>query len=186
MNFLFDLLAPLYERLVGDRDPQPIQDLLKLPCEGWLLDAGGGTGRVSAPLRTMAGKLVLGDFSFPMLRQAQGKQGLLPVNLSALRLPYPDETFDRILVVDALHHFPDQPGAIAELVRALKPGGRLLIEEPDINRFGVKLIALAEKLLLMNSHFHTAREIRNMVAAHGLKARIASDGRNTAWVVADK
>ena len=73
-----------------------------------------------------------------------------------------------------------------DLVRVLKSGGRMVIEEPDINHFGVKLVALAEKLLLMGSHFHTPVEIREMVAAHGLPARIETDGNFAAWVVADK
>ena len=41
----------------------------------------------------------------------------------------------------------------AELWRTLKPGGRLVIMEPDIRLFSVKLVALAEKVALMRSHF---------------------------------
>ncbi|OQY37129.1 MAG: hypothetical protein B6243_01300, partial [Anaerolineaceae bacterium 4572_5.2] len=65
------------------------------------------------------------------------------------RFPFPDNSFDRALVVDALHHFHNQEQAIAELVRVLKKGGRLVIEEPDIHRFAIKLVALAEKAALM-------------------------------------
>ncbi len=83
-------------------------------------------------------------------------------------LPYADDSFERVLVVDALHHFGNQQEAIAELVRVLKPGGRMVIEEPDFNRFVVKMIAFAEKVALMQSHFYYPAEIGEMVAAHGL------------------
>ena len=56
-------------------------------------------------------------------------------------------------MVDALHHVIHQGQTAREMYRVLKPGGRIVIEEPDIRKFGVKLIAVAEKLLLMRSHF---------------------------------
>ena len=49
--------------------------------------------------------------------------------------------------------------SIAELVRVLEPGGRILIEEPDLTLLAVKLVAVAEKLLLMESHFRTPEAI---------------------------
>ena len=171
----FDFLAPIYDRVIGPPDPARLRDLLGLPAPGWLLDAGGGTGRVSAHLRPLVDKLVIGDLSTQMLRQALTKD-ICPAQSRVERLPFPDDTFERVLVVDALHHFQRQPAAIRDLIRVLKPGGRLVIEEPDINQFGVKLVALAEKLLLMGSHFHTPAEIRDMVAAHGLPARIETNG----------
>ncbi len=54
----------------------------------------------------------------------------------------------------------------------MKPGGRLLIEEPDIERLGAKFVAPGEKLALMRSHFYAAEQIRGMIAAHGLAAVI--------------
>jgi demethylmenaquinone methyltransferase/2-methoxy-6-polyprenyl-1,4-benzoquinol methylase len=103
----FDALAPLYDRLIGPPDPARLRALLDLPATGWVLDVGGGTGRIAAQLRPLAGNLVLLDRSQPMLRQAQDK-GLWPIQSDVVLLPFPDAHFDRI-VVDALHHFADQP-----------------------------------------------------------------------------
>jgi len=181
----FDALAPLYDWLIGPPDPARLHALLDLPADGWLLDAGGGTGRVTAQLCALTDNLVLLDRSQPMLRQAQAK-GLWPIQGDITHLPFPDAQFDRVVVVDALHHFADQPAAIGELLRVLKPGGRLVIEEPDIARFAVKLMALAERLALMGSSFSAPIEICAMVVAHGVPARIERDGGFTAWVVAEK
>jgi len=186
MNIHFDWLAPIYDRVIGERNPEDLREILKLPVAGRLLDAGGGTGRVSSSLRSMVDNVVISDWSKPMLREAQAKDCLALVNGVVETLPFPDESFERILVVDALHHFPDQVGAIANLVRVLKPGGRLLIEEPNINLFVVKLIAMAEKLALMGSHFHSPTEIAAMLSAHGFSPNIHSDGRASAWIFIDK
>ncbi|HEY6369141.1 MAG TPA: class I SAM-dependent methyltransferase [Candidatus Sulfotelmatobacter sp.] len=49
---------------------------------------------------------------------------------AAGRLPFPDAAFEAITCIDAINHFPDRPGVIAEWARLLKPGGRLLFTDP--------------------------------------------------------
>ena len=51
----FKFIAPFYDRPTGPPDPLRLMGLLKLPAAGWLLDGGGGTGRVSLPLRRLVG-----------------------------------------------------------------------------------------------------------------------------------
>jgi ubiquinone/menaquinone biosynthesis C-methylase UbiE len=182
----FDLIASIYDRFIGIQDHEYLQELLKLPTDGWMLDAAGGTGRVSQQFSLMSGNLVVCDLSQKMLIKAQEKGNLLPVRSHIERLPFPDKTFDRILVVDSFHHFCDQQEAISDMLRVLKPGGRMVIEEPDIHHFAVKLVAVAEKLLLMRSHFYTIGQIKNMVLDHNVNVSIEYDGRFTAWIIIDK
>jgi ubiquinone/menaquinone biosynthesis C-methylase UbiE len=85
--------------------------------------------------------------------------------------------------VDALHHVVHHADSAREMFRVLKPGGLLVIEEPDIRTFGVKLIALAEKLLLMRSHFLSPDQIVELFTL-GKKNIRAEDG--TAWVIIRK
>ena len=86
-------------------------------------------------------------------------------------------------MVDALHHFIDHADSAREMFRVLQPGGILVIEEPDIRTFGVKLIALAEKLLLMRSHFLTPDQIMKLFSSGEKKVK-SEDG--TAWVIVRK
>jgi len=182
----FDLMASVYDQLIGTPDLTRLCETLKLPTGGWMLDGGGGTGRISSRLRDLAGKLVISDLSLQMLKRAQGKGDLLPVQSHVERLPFRDGSFERVLVVDALHHFCDQREAISDLLRVLKPGGRLVIEEPNINHLAVRMVALAEKLALMHSHFYSPAEIRDMIAKHDLSPYIKRAGRFAVWIVVDK
>lgn len=187
-NRHFNWLARYYDRVIRPPDAERLACLLDLPAGGWMLDAGGGTGRVSAALCDMVDRLVISDLSAPMLRQTTQKAksaDMHPTQARVERLPFADDTFNRILVVDAFHHFGDQTGAAEELARVLRPGGRLVIEEPDIRRFSVKLIALAETLALMGSRFRSPAAIREMLEEEGLDARVETAG-TTAWVIAEK
>lgn len=180
----FDLLARIYERVIPPPDPADLALLLELPASGRLLDAGGGTGRVSRALRPYVDEVVVSDLSLGMLRQAAAKDGLVPIRAHAERLPFPDASFARILVVDALHHFCNQEDAIADLLRVLAPGGRLVIEEPDYTRLVVKVVAVAEKLAFMRSRFLTPDAIAELVRSTGRDASVSRDDRFRAWIVA--
>jgi demethylmenaquinone methyltransferase/2-methoxy-6-polyprenyl-1,4-benzoquinol methylase len=179
----FDLLARIYERVIPPPDPADLIALLRLPASGRLLDAGGGTGRVSSALRPLVDDVLVSDLSLGMLEQASKKDGITPIRAHVERLPFLDASFSRIIVVDALHHFCDQEDAIADLLRVLAPGGRLVIEEPDYTRLVVKLVALAEKLALMRSRFLTPEAIATLARAHGRTAAVTRDDRFRAWIV---
>jgi ubiquinone/menaquinone biosynthesis C-methylase UbiE len=82
-----------------------------------------------------------------------------------------------------LHHLISHAESAREMLRVLKPGGRIVIQEPDIKTFGVKLIAIAEKLLLMRSHFLSAESIAALFP-NGRTKIILED--SSAWVVVEK
>ena len=179
----FDFIAPLFSR-VGYSSVEEMIKHAALPTPGRVLDAGGGTGRVANAIRGHAGAVVVADPSFGMLRQADRTQlGLACANSESL--PFPDETFERVIMVDALHHVLDQRHTAREMYRVLKPGGRIVIEEPDIRTFGVKMIAVAEKLLLMRSHFLSPEKIVDLFSFDSAKASILAAEGN-AWVVVEK
>ncbi len=181
----FGFLAPVYDRLIHSKDPASMVRRAKLPVEGMLLDAGGGTGRIAHSLNGYASMIVVADLSHAMLQQAAAKNGLQTVCSHSERLPFPNGAFERIIMVDALHHVCDYLETAKELWRLLKPGGRLVIEEPDIRTLTVKAVALAEKLALMRSHFVSPPRIQALFNYPNAQTRIEREGYN-AWVIVDK
>ncbi|NWG08428.1 MAG: class I SAM-dependent methyltransferase [Chloroflexi bacterium] len=172
----FDVIAPIYARVTYS-SLNKMRELAALPVKGRLLDVGGGTGRVASAVRDLVDEVVVADVSMGMLRQTP-RPALQPVCAFSEFLPFPSGSFERVILVDALHHVVHQPATADEMFRVLKPGGRIIIEEPDIRSFGVKLIALAEKLLLMRSHFLSPRQIADLFE----RATIHTED-SSAWVV---
>lgn len=181
----FDFLAPMYETFIRPKDPQELWEYADLPVSGALLDAGGGTGRVAQYMSGKADLVVVADLSCKMLAGARQKNGLHPVCTPSETLPFPDETFARIIMVDALHHVINQSATISELWRTLQPGGRLVIEEPDVRVFGVKLMAVAEKLALMRSHLLSPPRIAKLFNYPNARVHIETREYN-AWVIVEK
>lgn len=183
----FSFVAPIYDVVIGGVMPSArLRALLDLPAEGWLLDAGGGTGRVSHALRDQVGGVALVDLAPGMLAQSRRKNGVAPARARVQRLPFPDGAFARIIVVDSLHHFGDQSGAARELMRVLAPGGRLVIEDFDLDRWPVKALALGEKLLLMRSRFLNAEGTARLFQAHGGRVTLHNDHPLNFWAVVEK
>ncbi len=172
----FGLLAPFYERLIKPKNPQMLSELLGLPMKGSLLDAGGGTGRVAQYFIGQANRVVVADLSCQMLAEANKKNGVQAVCTATEFLPFPEGAFECIIMVDALHHVIHQRETIHEMWRLLALGGRMVIEEPDIRSFGVKLIALGEKLLLMRSHFLSPPHIARLFSFPDALIEIRQDG----------
>ncbi len=157
----FDLIAGFYERVGPYRISDLLLEKLSLSFDHLLLDAGGGTGRISVELRNKVKEVFVVDLSHGMTQQAALK-GLPTVCAPAESLPFSSGSFDRIIMVDTFHHVINQRQTAHELFRVLIPGGRMVIVEPDIHQFFVKVLAIGEKVLLMKSHFLSGEKIASL------------------------
>jgi len=181
----FDFAARFYENIPPAPLSAVLSDLLDIFPGARILDAGGGTGRLAQVLAQSGARLTVADFSHGMLRIALRKGGLGPTRAAVERLPFSDASFDRVLMVDALHHVYDQGQAAHEMFRVLRPGGRLVIEEPDIDTFTVKLLALAEKLLFMRSHLLSGERMAALFAGLPASLSLRREG-HTVWLLVEK
>jgi SAM-dependent methyltransferase len=95
-----------------------------------VLDAGCGSGPLSASLRDR-GAIVTGfDASSEMLelaRQRLGSDADLRLADLGSPLPFPDGAFDDVIACLVLHYLEDWTAPLAELRRVLTPGGRLIV-----------------------------------------------------------
>ncbi|NOZ49535.1 MAG: methyltransferase domain-containing protein [Chloroflexi bacterium] len=181
----FNWMAPFYDRMLGRMHHTALIEHLQMTPGQWILDIGGGTGRVAQHLAAMPVHVIVADAS-PNMLDGSRRKGLSAVRSLAEQLPFASDSIDRITVVDAFHHFADQPLAAAEMVRVLRPGGRLIIEEPDLRRRMVKGIALAEKLVLMQSHFYSPPDLARLFEAQGAHHLKTITDRISALVVLSK
>lgn len=118
-----NLLNGHYERpamlnLAGDVDGRRI------------LDAGCGSGPLSAALRDRGAIMTGFDLSTAMLELARrrlGEDADLTVADLAKPLPYADAAFDDVVASLVLHYLEDWTEPLAELRRVLKAGGRLIL-----------------------------------------------------------
>ena len=119
-------------------------DRLDLRPGHLVLDMGAGAGRHAFECLRRGGRIIALDYSYDELKSvrdlfwAMNEEGEVPagggalaVRGDALRLPFADDTFDRIICSEVLEHIGDDAGAIAELTRVLKPGGIIATTVPS-------------------------------------------------------
>ena len=114
--------------------------LLGLAPGDRVADVGCGTGddaRNLAAIVGAAGTAVGFDLSDSMLAEARSRHAGAQKNLRFIRAAADDlgveaAAFDAIRADRVLTHVPDPAAAIREMVRALKPGGRIVVSEPDM------------------------------------------------------
>ncbi|NLE97132.1 MAG: demethylmenaquinone methyltransferase [Propionibacterium sp.] len=101
------------------------------PRQGELmLDLAAGTGTSSMALAELGPVVVAADLSYGMLRQGLAQYPELDfINADALQLPFPDETFDAVTISYGLRNVEDTLGALKEMLRVTRRGGRVVVNE---------------------------------------------------------
>lgn len=138
--------AEYFERVAGEWDSlragyfgEAVRDAAiaraYLRPEMVVADIGSGTGFVAAGLAPLVAKVYAVDGSAAMLevnRRNLGSAANVEQRLAdGAVLPFDDASLDAVCANMYLHHCPNPQAAIAEMVRVLKPGGRLVMTDMD-------------------------------------------------------
>ncbi|HSI95824.1 MAG: bifunctional demethylmenaquinone methyltransferase/2-methoxy-6-polyprenyl-1,4-benzoquinol methylase UbiE [Methylophilaceae bacterium] len=144
-----------------------------------VLDIAGGSGDLSRLFAKKVGKLgkvILTDINASML--SVGRDRMLDEGLAvpatqcdAEKLPFPDNYFDCVSVAFGLRNMTHKDLALKEMLRVLKPGGRLLVLEfshvwkplqPAYDAYSFKLLPVMGKVLAQDaeSYRYLAESIR--------------------------
>ena len=154
VNDLFAAIAPRYD-LINDLQSfglhrywkRKLIKLAQVKSGEKALDLCCGTGDVAFALAGQGAEVLGVDFSGPMLAVAKQRQerdrvnGLEFLRGDALNLPAADQSVDVLTISYGLRNLADFEGGLKEMLRVIKPGGRLLVLDfgiPDnrLWRFG--------------------------------------------------
>jgi ubiquinone/menaquinone biosynthesis C-methylase UbiE len=149
-----DIVRRHWSRRASDFDTAPTHGLLSdLQREAWtgalkrwagpraldVLDVGCGTGFLAIQLAALGHRVSGLDDAEPMLTLARSKSEAAGLNVSwhqgdAEHPPFADATFDLVVERHVIWTLPDPDAAVAEWLRLLRPGGRVVLIEGDWRR----------------------------------------------------
>jgi len=102
---------------------------------GRVLENGCGVGMYVEHLAPFASQVIGLEYEFDRVRQARihnaDQPGVRVVSAAGEALPFPQASFDVILSHEVLEHVQDDRQAVLEMVRSLRPGGRIILFVPN-------------------------------------------------------
>lgn len=107
------------------------------------LDLGSDNGVVSLLLRRRGGRWASADLDPAAVAAIRGLVGDEVYRLDGPRMPFSDDRFDVVVVVDLLEHVEDDRALVDELRRITRPGGRLIVNVPHARDTALRRLRLA-------------------------------------------
>jgi len=117
-------------RLVREYESRLLLEMVGPRRAERILDVGCGTGIFTRDLLAAGAQVTGLELSLPMLRRAGKKASGLPFSMvqgDMRGLPFADGSFDKTISVTAIEFIEDARGAVAELFRVTRPGGRIVV-----------------------------------------------------------
>lgn len=142
----------LHEAILNELSPVPER----------VLDVGCGSAWVARRYSGTATKVFSFDISDKNTKQALS---LYPVDNhfavtgDVYRLPFRENSFDGIISAEVIEHVPNLHGYLANLIRVLKPGGRLVISTPYNEKIIYSLCIHCNRPTPQHAHLHVFTEV---------------------------
>ncbi len=153
-----------------------------LPILGRILEIGTGKGRFLTTLLSHVSRVTTIDIDPDEQRCArlnvayekpQGRARFMIAN--AENLPWPDHSFDSVVSVNALHHMQSIPKVIDEILRVVRPDGKIVLAD-----FNARGLSMMNKIHREEGRIHKCipyrfKDLIERFAAHGWSAVLRSD-----------
>jgi ubiquinone/menaquinone biosynthesis C-methylase UbiE len=157
-----------------------------------VLDIGCGGGRTIQRLVALApeGEIVGVDYSAASIavsretNAADVKAGRVRLGqASVAALPFPDRTFDVVTAVETHYYWPDLPANVREILRALKPGGTLVLIA-ETYRGGPFRFVYGIIMPLLRAAFLSDEEHRELLVKAGFTDVVTKHVSRKNWICA--
>jgi SAM-dependent methyltransferase len=115
------------------------------------LDLGCGPGGFLAVMAPFCGHIVGADIVAEFVDrtgaviQENGIANAEAVHVTDVRLPFDDASFDKVVLIDTIHHLENVPATIDEVARVLKPGGHVLVFEPNKGNIPLAVMCVLDR-----------------------------------------
>ncbi|MEV5237939.1 methyltransferase domain-containing protein [Streptomyces cinnamoneus] len=156
---------------------QRLLELLRAGPGQRFLDVGAGTGDAAGKLCSTTGAEVVACDLAKVMCAEMRKNGLRHVAVADVqRLPFRDAAFDGAWADRVLQHVEDPGRALGEMVRVVRPGGRIVVFDPDSgtqalniedHRLAARVLSLRQTVSLR--HSTVARRVPGILTALGLQ-----------------
>jgi demethylmenaquinone methyltransferase / 2-methoxy-6-polyprenyl-1,4-benzoquinol methylase len=203
---MFDRIARVYDLMnsvmtagLHHRWRARAADLAALCAGGTAVDVACGTGDLALELARRvgpAGRIVGSDFSEPMLERARRKSAAVEWQwANALALPYADGHFDAATVGFGARNFSDLDRGLAEMVRVVRSGGRVVVLEITVPQrpplstffsiwFDRVIPALGRLAGDPDAYAYLPSSVKRFPAPDALAARLAAAGLiDVRWIL---
>jgi SAM-dependent methyltransferase len=154
---------------------QRLHEFLRVEAGGLFLEVGAGTGDAAVALRSRCGaEVVAVDSSFTMISQARARGLPRAAVADGHRLPFGACRFDGAWADRVLQHVAEPVRVLDELLRVVRPGGRVALADPDYDTqvLDIDDQELARKVL----RFRAEVALRNGSLAHRHAGLLAARG----------
>ncbi len=197
---MFDRIAGVYDVMntvmtagLHHRWRSRAVDLARVGPGTRALDVATGTGDLAVELAARGGDVVGSDFSEGMLARARAKApGLTWEQADAMALPYADDAFDAVTVGFGARNFGDLDQGLREMVRVVRPGGRVVIleittpQKPPLSTFFSLWFDRIVPLLgrFDEAYTYLPASVRRFPGPHELGGSLVAAGcRDVGWIL---
>lgn len=174
---LADILPHFHQG--GEGATETLLEMCDLNERSHVLDVGCGAGSTACIIAERYGAYVQGiDISEVMISKAEDRANKLGMTdkvtfrvADVYELPFEDDSFDVVIIESVLLPLPgDKKKAMAEMVRVLRPGGRMGANEGTIDpSIPPELLSLLDEHPAFYGHF-TPQTLRSLFEASGLQS----------------